>query len=263
MTVATMQPSKPSAAASPRLTVAGLVERHGRVWLADAAAYVRVLDWQGLAGRRLVFMDVTDVPDMPRPRSLAFTSPGGLFELVQPLIPASGLRPGPVVFINLEAAVDYAVGAALDRLTEADAVWLVRIVTNAIAIHEYAHAVDFEARGTKLPVGTTLDTIFTARPTKRQGYPSHGAGWLRAYAHLIRRSMATPSHQEHYLESFQSEVEQQGLGPADDFLDALDAEVDRLGIDLPLVEAIRSPAPAGFSVLFNERDAARSASEEA
>ncbi len=257
MTVATMPGSRSSA--SPQLTVAGLAERHRRTWLADAAAYLRVLDWQGLAGRQLVLLDFEDVPDMPRQRSIAFTSPGGLFELVQSLIPRSSLRPGAAMFIDTAAVADHAVGTALDRLTEADAAWLVRVVVNAVAIHEYAHAVDFEARGVMLPNGTTLDTIFGSKPTRPEGYRSHGAGWVRAYAHLIYRSMATPSHQDHYLDSFQSEVEQQGLGPADDFLEALDADVDRHGIDLPLVEILRSPAPAGFVELFNARDAARSA----
>lgn len=257
MTVATMPESRSSA--SPQLTVAGLAERHRRTWLADAAAYLRVLDWQGLAGRQLVLLDFEHVPDMPRQRSIAFTSPGGLFELVQPLIPSSGLRPGPVVFMDVAAVADFAIGTALDRLTEADAVWLVRVVANAVAIHEYAHAIDFEARGVMLPDGTTLDTIFASKPTRSGGYRSHGAGWVRAYAHLIYRSMATPSHQDHYLDSFRSEVEHQGLGPGDDFLEALDADVDRHGIDLPLVEILRSPAPAGFVELFNARDAARSA----
>ena len=71
--------------------------------------------------------------------------------------------------------------------------------------------------------------------------------------------MPTPPHQDHYLDSFRSEVEAQALGPADDFLEALDADVDRHGIDLPLVEILRSPAPAGFVELFHARDAARSA----
>ena len=56
MTVATMPESRSSA--SPQLTVAGLVERHRRRWLGDAAAYLRVLDWQGLAGRQLVLLDL-------------------------------------------------------------------------------------------------------------------------------------------------------------------------------------------------------------
>lgn len=257
MTVATMPASRSSA--SLQLTVAGLAERHRRTWLADAAAYLRVLDWQGLAGRQLVLLDFDDVPDVPRQRSIAFTSPGGLFELVQSLIPTSGLRSGPVVFMDVEAVADHAIGTALDRLTEADAVWITRVVVNAVGLHEYAHAIDFEARGVMLPDGTTLDTIFASKPTRSEGYRSHGAGWVRAYAHLIYRSMATPSHQDHYLDSFQSEVEHQGLGPADDFLEALDADVDRHGIDVPLVEVIRSPAPAGFVELFNARDAARSA----
>lgn len=38
MTVATMPASRPSAGSPPRLTVAGLVERHCRTWLADADA---------------------------------------------------------------------------------------------------------------------------------------------------------------------------------------------------------------------------------
>ena len=49
------------------------------------------------------------------------------------------------------------------------------------------------------------------------------------------------------------------LMSADDYLDALDAEVDRHGINAPLVEILRSPAPAGFVELFDARDAARSA----
>jgi hypothetical protein len=244
--------------ASPQLTVAGLAERHRRTWLADAAAYLRVLDWQGLAGRQLVLLDFEDVPNLPQ-RAVAFTSPGGLFELVQPFIQRSNLRPGPAMFVDAAAVADYAVGAALDRLTEADAVWITRVVINAVGIHEYAHAVDFEARGVMLPDGTTLDTIFASKPTRSEGYRSHGAGWVRAYAHLVCRSMATPSHQDHYLDSFRSEVEAQALGPADDYLDALDADVDRHGIDLPLVEILRSPAPAGFVELFHARDAARSA----
>lgn len=256
MTVATMPESRSSA--SPQLTVAGLVENHRRTWLADAAAYLRVLDWQGLVGRQLAIIDFEDVPNLPR-RSLAFTSPGGLFELVQSLIPRSSLRPGPAMFIDTAAVADYAVGTALDRLAEADAVWIVRVVVNAVAIHEYAHAIDFKSRGVMLPNGTTLDTIFASKPTRSEGYRSHGVGWVRAYAHLIYRSMATPSHQEHYLDCFRAEIEHQALAPADDFLDALDAEVDRHGIDLPLVEILRSPAPAGFVELFNTRDAARSA----
>jgi hypothetical protein len=244
--------------ASPQLTVAGLVERHRRTWLADAAAYLRVLDWQGLAGRQLAIIDFEDVPSLPQ-RAIAFTSPGGLFELVQPFIPRSNLRPGPAMFVDTAAVADYAVGTALDRLTEADAVWITRVVANAVALHEYAHAVDFEARGVMLPAGTTLDTIFASKPTRSEGYRSHGAGWVRAYAHLVCRSMATPSHQDHYLDCFRAEIEHQALGPADDYLDALDADVDRHGIDLPLVEILRSPAPAGFVELFHSRDAARSA----
>ena len=259
MTVATMPASRPSAGSSPRLTVAALAERHRRTWLADAAAYLRVLDWQGLAGRQLVLLDFEDIPEMPLKHSIAFTCSGGIFDLVRPFITTRGLRPGPVVFMDVAAVADYAVGTALDRLTEADAVWIVRVVANAVALHEYAHAVDFEARGVMLPDGTTLDTIFASKPTRSEGYRSHGAGWVRAYAHLVCRSMATPSHQDHYLDSFRSEVEAQALGPADDYLDALDADVDRHGIDLPLVEILRSPAPAGFVELFHARDAARSA----
>jgi hypothetical protein len=256
MTVATMPESRSSA--SPQLTVAGLVERHRRRWLGDAAAYLRVLDWQGLAGRQLAIIDFEEVPSLPQ-RAVAFTSPGGLFELVQSLIPRSNLRPGPAMFVDTVALADHAVGAALDRLTEADAVWITRVVVNAVALHEYAHAVDFEARGVILPDGTTLDTIFASNPTRSEGYRSHGGGWVRAYAHLVCRSMATPSHQDHYLDCFRAEIEHQALGPADDYRDALDADVDRHGIDLPLVESLRSPAPAGFVELFQARDAARSA----
>jgi len=240
---------------SPRPTVGDLVERHRRIWIADAAAYLRVLDWQGLAGLQLVLLDFEDVPDMPPQRSIAFTSPGGLFELVRPYVKATGLEPGPAMFINTKAMAAFAVG----QLSEADAVWITRVAINAVAIHEYAHTADYEARGVMLPAGTTLATIFASTPTPPQVRSGHSAGWVRAYAHLVCRSMATPSHQEHYLDSFRSEVEAQALGPADDYLEALDADVDRHGIDLPLVEILRSPAPAGFVELFQARDAARSA----
>jgi hypothetical protein len=241
--------------ASPQLTVAGLVERHRRTWLADAAAYLRVLDWQGLSGRQLVLLDFEDVPNMPPQRSIAFTSPGGLFELVRPYVKASGLEPGPAMFINTKAMADFDVG----QLSEADAAWITRVVINAVAIHEYAHNADYEARGVILPAGTTLATILDSTPTPPQVRSGHSAGWLRAYAHLIYRSMATPSHQDHYLDRFRSDVKHQGLGLADDYLDAIAADVDRHGIDLPLVEILRSPAPAGFVELFQARDAARSA----
>lgn len=253
MTVATMPESRSSA--SPQLTVAGLVERHRRTWLADAAAYLRVLDWQGLAGRQLVLLDFEDVPDMPPQRSIAFTSPGGLFELVRPYVKTTGLEPGPAMFINTKAMAASAVG----QLSEADAVRIARVAINAVAIHEYAHAADYEARGVMLPAGMTLRTIFDSTPTPPQVRSGHSAGWLRAYAHLIYRSMAAPSHQDHYLDRFRSDVDSHGLGPADDYFDVLDAEVDRHGINSPLVEILRSPAPAGFVELFQARDAARSA----
>jgi len=150
MTVATMPESRSSA--SPQLTVSGLVERHRRTWLADAVAYLRVLDWHGLAGRQLAIIDFEDVPNLPQ-RAIAFTSPGGLFELVQPFIPRSNLRPGPAMFIDTAAVADHAVGTALDRLTEADAVWIVRVIVNAVGIHEYAHAAASRPLPRQLPVG--------------------------------------------------------------------------------------------------------------
>jgi hypothetical protein len=110
-----------------------------------------------------------------------------------------------------------------------------------------------------LPEGTSLAAIFASTPTPTQASRSHAAGWVRAYAHLVRRSMATPAHHDHYLVSFRADIERHGLGPAGDYLDALDAEVDRHGIDLPLVEILRTPAPTGFVELFQARDAARSA----
>ena len=257
MTVATMPESRSSA--SPQLTFVDLVERHRRRWLGDAAAYLRVLDWQGLAGRQLVLLDVEDVPGMPPQRAVGFTSPGGIFDLVRPFITTGGLEPGPVVFMDVDAVADHAVGTAIDSIAEVDAVQMVRVVANAIGIHEYAHAVDFKARGAMRPEGTTLATIFASTPTPTQASRSHGAGWVRAYAHLVCRSMAIPAHQEHYLDSFRSDVEYQGLGPAEDLLASLDDDVDEHGFDRPLVEILRSPAPAGFVELFQARDAARSA----
>jgi hypothetical protein len=150
----------------------------------------------------------------------------------------------------------------LDRITEATAAAIVRTVVNGVAMHEYAHAIDLEARGVVLPAGTSIESIFAFTPTAGQARRSHGAGWLRAYAHLLTRSSALPCHHEHYLDCFRGDVEAAGLGTADEYLDALQADFEEHGHDRPLVEVLRNPAPAGFIKIFDERGAARPAIEE-
>ena len=59
--------------------------------------------------------------------------------------------PGPAMMIGTAkiAAMTLA-GGLLDRITEATATAIVRLTVNAVAMHEYAHAIDFEARGVEL-----------------------------------------------------------------------------------------------------------------
>lgn len=218
------------------------------VWLLDAAAWLRVLDPVALAGRRVAILEAAGT----RPTDTAFTSPAGIFDLVRDQLPASGMLPGPVVFIDTGTVAAAAAG-------DTDAQWSGQLLTAAIAMHEYGHAIDFAARGVTLPAGTTLDDIYEAEPTAGQSHASHGAGWLRAYCHLLYRSMATPAHRDFYTRFAAADVESHGLGEIDDFFATLDDEAGAVGTDTPLVEIVSTPAPTAFVDLFNTRDAARSA----
>lgn len=248
------------AALLPKFTREDLVAEHRGNWLRDAAAFLNVLDWQHLAGKRVAIVDFDDVRNIPAQGCFAFTSPVGLFDLLRPHMAASGLAPGPAMMLDTaRISAAYLSPDVLDRMTEATASQTMRLVVNAVVMHEYAHAVDYEARGVTLPEGTTLDDIFRFDPSKKQARRSHSAGWLRAFAHLLYRSTALPCGHDHYVERFQVDVHNAGCGQADDHLDALHADFLAHGTDKPVVEILRTPAPAGFTTLFDERDAARSA----
>lgn len=226
-------------------------------WLLDAAAWLRLLDHAGLAGRHILILDKHQFPGASDLEADAFTSPLGVYDLVAPFVPRSRLLPGPVVFIDTAV-----VAGSLSHREPLEAVRVGRLIVNVIAMHEYAHAIDFEARGVKLPAGMTLDSIFAARVTATATRITHGATWLRAYCHLIYRSMATPAHRDSYLDFARVDVAGYGLGDIDDFFATLDADAAAAGLDAPLIEVVRSPAPTAFVELFNKRDAARSASKE-
>lgn len=225
-------------------------------WLLDAAAWLRVLDGVALAGRRVAIIDKSLLPGAAGMRADAFTSPAGIYDLVAPFLPCSRLLPGPVVFIDTATIAN-----AVAEREPADAVHAGRLIANAIAVHEYAHVIDYQARGVQLRADTTLDRIFAADVTPPQTRVTHGACWLRAYCHLLCRSMATPAHRDFYLDFARVDVAGYGLGELDDYFATLDDEVADVGLDGPLIDIVRSPAPAAFVKLFNQRDAARSASE--
>lgn len=226
-------------------------------WLLDATAWLRVLDHAELAGRHTLILDKHQFPGASDREADAFTSPLGVYDLVAPFVPCSRLLPGPVVFVDTAV-----VAKAVAHREPHDAVHAGRLIVNAIAMHEYAHVIDFEARGVTLPAGVTLDNIFAANVTATATRITHGSHWLRAYCHLICRSMATPAHRDFYLDFARGDVAGYGLGEIDDFFTALDSDVAAVGLDAPLIEVVRSPAPYAFVELFDQRDAARSASEE-
>lgn len=251
--------SMPAAAAlRPELQAEELVERHRTAWLRDAEATLTVLDWRSYSGGRTLHVLDARAIGGPARGYLGFAAGAQLHELAAELLPRNAsTKPAAAVAVNVDALVislrlslstEGHQGAAFDRI---------RAAVAAVAAHELAHVVDDQAAGRRLPEGTTLEDILRSLTsgtamTSATLTRVHGPGWVRAYCHLITRGFRL-TRSEEWARAFERDARAVLPHQPGEYLDALHPELVRCTTDDSLAEVLRSPAPAGFSALFDSR----------
>jgi len=244
-----------------------LVARHRAAVLRDAEATLTVLDWKAYTdGRTLHVIDARDT-GAPARGYLGFTCGAQLHELARHLLPTKrSTRPAAAVAVNVDALVLCLRLQPSTEAREGETVDRLRAAAAAVAAHELAHVIAAQATGRRLHEGATLQQSADELSTGRSYEPaqlaaSHGPEWLRAYCHLVTRARRLPGYVE-WIHRFASDVAAVLPHAATAYIDALGDELAAHTCDDPLVDIIRTPAPAGFLTLFPARDAARPATEE-
>lgn len=257
------QPPTPRPA-PPTMTLEQIVETHRSQWLRDAAATLTVLDWRAFTdGRTMHVIDSSDT-GAPRDGFLGFASGCQLHQVAAHLLPVSrSTKPAAAVAVNVDALVRCLRPSITSAADEGAAIDTIRAAVAAVAAHELAHVIEAQANGRKLPEGSTLATVVSSLADGTAYAESHqtrvhGPEWTRAYCHLLTRASRLP-HYDQWVDRFCRDLAMLLPHPASDYLEALHPELVRFTADDPLVEIIRSPAPAGFVALFQSRDAAHPA----
>jgi len=235
-----------------------LVQLHREAWLRDAEATLTTLDWRAYSGGRTLHVLDARAIGGPARGYLGFTTGSQLHELAEQYLPRkASTKPAAAVAVHVDALVtslrlsptpEAHVGAAIGRI---------RAAVAAVAAHELAHVVDAQACGRRLPEGTTFDRILRSLTDGTATSSAtlakvHGPGWVRAYCHLLTRAARLPHHQE-WVASFERDIRAVLPHQPGEYLDSLHAELKRYAVDDPLVEILRTPAPSGFTVLFDSR----------
>ena len=233
-----------------------LVDRHRDYWLRCAAGFVRYVDSTGLGSGDFHVVDTSSL-GIAADGLAGFTMPDGFFDIVRDILPASA-RPGPVVAINVRGQAKVHSRKILNTANEPTIRESVLAGITATAIHEAAHAVDFQSLGLRLPEGATIEHLRLAvRPSFGPARSErHGANWVRAFAHLVFRSSVYPPY-DYWSEVFRFDVADHYPGDAVDFLDALATEFISTSSAEPLVDVLARPAPAAFQKLAQARGASR------
>lgn len=258
------------APARPRpatITFDDFLARHRTTWLRDAEATLTILDWRAYAGgRTLHVLDARAIGGPPR-GYLGFTVSAHLHELARELLPAyRSTNAAAAVAVNVDALLDGFRSLAITDAVETELTGMARAMITAVAGHELAHVVDAQVAGETLAPTATLRNILDSLSDGRafaspHQTTSHGPQWVRAFAHLVTRAGRLPHH-DRWMAGFERDVRHVLPHAPGEYLDALHPELARFTVDDPLVDVLRTPAPAGFITLFDERDAARPATEE-
>ena len=179
-----------------------------------------------------------------------------MHELARDYLPRNARNPVAAVAVHPDVVARMTLGGNF-HADAASAIPRVRAAIAAIASHEYAHVVADRVAGKRLPAGATLDQIIESLSSGRAVEPSHrttshGPQWCRAYCHLVTRASFLRHHDE-WVKRLRGDVEAVGVGSADEMLDALRPELARHTVDDRLEDILRTPAPAGFLNLFQQK----------
>lgn len=241
----------PTTLASSPLYTPNTVKANRTVWLRDAEAVVRVLDWRAFTdGCTFHIIDGREI-GMPDTGFAGLVAGDQLHELAREFLPRSARNPVAAVAVHPDVVARMTVG--LFHADAAEAIPRVRAAISAIASHEYSHIVAERVAGKRLPAGTTLECVIRSlsgrvlEPGHRAR--SHGPQWCRAFAHMVTRAAFLP-HRNEWLRRLRGDIEAVGVGSADAMLDALRPELVRYTVDDSLADILRTPAPAGFLNLF-------------
>ena len=238
-----------------RLTIDDVIARYRTSWLRYAERLIQVLDWPAFQGRTFHALDFSEIGVDPDCGMLGFAANDQLHLLAADLLPARvTTKPAAAVAINT-ARIAHVVGRPEVDDPEDEAVWVGRVV-GAVAVHEYSHHLDAAAAGGQPTNFGSLRRIVdsvaarTTKPVYNAGH--HGPRWVRAYAHLLHRGRSLAGHKPRAA-LFEIDIDDRLPGQADAVLAALSDELNAAGSgDVPLVDILRTPAPAGFLELFNE-----------
>jgi hypothetical protein len=237
------------------------INQHRAAWLRDCESAVRVADWRSFTdGRSFHLLDFADLGKLPK-HFHGFTTGCQLHELARQMIAAR--RPAAAAALNVEAIANAALASLFSTRSDEQLVGLGRAAVLAKSLHEYGHHVVAAARGDRIPAGQTLKATLELLNSATKGFSEdkHDAAWIRGYAHLLTRTARLPHH-EMRVGEFRDDLASTGLGSAGDFLEALHPELVRFTNDDALVDVLRTPAPAGFDELYNQRHARRVALRE-
>lgn len=230
-------------------------------WLRDAECTVRTLDPSAFTGGTFHVIDGRDL-GMPTTGYMGMAVAAHLHELAREYLPRSARNPVAAVAVNVEAVARCTVGSVC--VNREHAIKQVRAAIAAIAAHEYAHHVVSVVEGETIPATASIEGTVNLLRTKGTDKPSnsqaHGAAWCRAYAHLLRRASFLPCR-DVWEGRFRDDMRIAAPVDPDAVLDALGTECDQFTAHDALADVIRTPAPKTFLTLFDNRDAARSATE--
>lgn len=243
-------------------TTDDVVELHRDAWLRDAASAVMTLDPAGFTTGRLHVFDIGQLGG-PAEGYFGFTAGAQLHELARDHLPSDDTECIAAVAVSVAAIARNGVPAML-RLSRGDDIDQIGEAVAAITGHEYAHVIDSLASDYTMPAGATLESIVASLTDGRAHAgqrSSHTAGWVRAYAHLVLRA-AGRRHAGVWSGRFVLDVEAAMPLPHDAYFNALRPELFAHRLDASLLDILRTPAPAAFLALFDERDAARPATQE-
>jgi len=238
-----------------------LVKANREHWLRDAECVIRTLDHRAFANGTFHVIDGQAI-GMPDRGYLGMAAAAHLHKLAADYLPRTARNPVAAVAVHVDAVARNTIGTLCDGREEASR--KVRAVVACIAAHEYAHHVVAEVEGETIPPTASIEgTIKQLRAgTRPAGHSArvHGARWCRAYGHLLKRAAFLPHH-DLWVDRFRADIKAATKVDPDAVLDSLHSEFARFTFDDLLADVLRSPAPAGFTGLFDERGAARSAME--
>ena len=238
-----------------------LVAEHRDAWLRDAEATIRTLDHKAFTTGTFHVIDGREI-GMPERGFLGLSYGAHLHVIARDCLPRRARNPVAAVAVHVEAVARNTV----DTICHARdaAVQKIRAAIAAVAAHEYAHHAVAVAAGEPLKDGVTLEQLIDSlagavhKPAHRSR--THGPAWCRAYAHLVTRAAFLPAYAV-WIDRFRDDVKAAQAGDPDAMLDALHPELVRCTADDPIVDIIRSPAPAGFLKLFDAMQGANHASD--